>query len=68
MKMGVIGYVLGGGVVVGVMGTLLVLVEESIPDVDVLWAIPLAIIAAILGGLFILGAGKLGKLAEQRTK
>ena len=68
MKMDVIGYVLGGGVVVGVMGTLLVLVEESIPDVDVLWAIPLAIIAAILGGLFILGAVKLGKLAEQRTK
>ena len=68
MKMDVIGYVLGGGVVVGVMGTLLVLVEESIPDVDVLWAIPLAIIAAILGGLFILGAVKLGKLAEQRSK
>ena len=68
MKMDVTGYVLGGGVVVGVMGTLLVLVEESIPDVDVLWAIPLAIIAAILGGLFILGAVKLGKLAEQRSK
>jgi hypothetical protein len=65
MKMDVIGYVLGGGVVVGVMGTLLVLVEESIPDVDVLWAIPLAIIAAILGGLLFLHVRKLG---EQRTK
>ena len=42
--------------------------NESIPGVDVLWAIPLVIIALILGGLFILGAGKLGKLAEQRTK
>ena len=62
--MDVIGYVLGGGVVVGVM-TLLVLVEESIPDVDVLWAIPLAIIAAILGGLLFLHVRKLG---EQRTK
>ena len=65
MKMDVTGYVLGGGVVVGVMGTLLVLVEESIPDVDVLWAIPLAIIAAILGGLLFLHVRKLG---EQRTK
>jgi len=54
--------VLGGGVVVGVMGTLLVLEEESIPGV---WAIPLAIIAAILGGLYFL---RVGKLAEQRSK
>ena len=63
--MDVIGYVLGGGVVVGVMGTLLVLVEESIPDVDVLWAIPLGIIGLILGGLLFLHVRKLG---EQRTK
>ena len=42
--------------------------NESILDIDALWAIPLVIIALILGGLFILGAGKLGKLAEQRTK
>ena len=62
MKMHVIGYVLGGGVVVGVMGTLLVLVEESIPGV---WAIPLAIITLILGGLLFLRARK---LREQRTK
>ena len=62
MKMDVIGYVLGGGVVVGVMGTLLVLVEESIPGV---WAIPLAIITLILGGLLFLRARK---LREQRTK
>ena len=63
--MDVTGYVLGGGVVVGVMWTLLVLVEESIPDVDVLWAIPLAIIALILGGLFI---HRQVKLSEQRSK
>ena len=62
MKMDVTGYVLGGGVVVGVMGTLLVLVEESIPGV---WAIPLAIITLILGGLLFLRARK---LREQRTK
>ena len=66
--MDVIGYVLGGGVVVGVMGTLLVLVEESIPDVDVLWAIPLAIIAAILGGLYFLHFLRVGKLAGQQSK
>ena len=60
--MDVTGYVLGGGVVVGVMGTLLVLVEESIPGV---WAIPLAIITLILGGLLFL---RLRKLGEQRTK
>ena len=39
--------------------------NESIPGVDVLWAIPLVIIALILGGLFIHRQGKLG---EQRTK
>jgi len=42
--------------------------NESILDIDALWAIPLVIIALILGGLFILGAGKLEKLAEQRSK
>ena len=62
MKMDVTGYVLGGGVVVGVMGTLLVLVEESIPGV---WAIPLAIITLILGGLLFL---RMRKGSEQRTK
>ena len=62
MKRDVIGYVLGGGVVVGVMGTFFVLVEESIPGV---WAIPLAIITLILGGLLFLRARK---LREQRTK
>ena len=39
--------------------------NESILGVDVLWAIPLAIIAAILGGLYFL---RVGKLAEQRSK
>ena len=41
---------------------LILLEEESIPGV---WAIPLAIIAAILGGLYFL---RVGKLAEQRSK
>ena len=62
MKMDVIGYVLGGGVVVCVFGTLFVLEEESIPGV---WAILLAIITLILGGLLFL---RLRKLGEQRTK
>ena len=39
--------------------------NESIPGVDVLWAIPLVIIALILGGLYFL---RVGKLAEQRSK
>ena len=39
--------------------------NESILDIDALWAIPLAIIALILGGLYIHRKGKLG---EQRTK
>ncbi|GIT52706.1 MAG: hypothetical protein Ct9H300mP15_29190 [Gemmatimonadota bacterium] len=41
---------------------LILLEEESIPGV---WAIPLAIIAAILGGLYFL---RVGKLAEQGLK
>ena len=46
--------------------TLLVLKwTESIPDVDVLWAIPLAIIALILGGLLI---HRTVKRDEQRLK
>ena len=55
-------FVLGGGALVCALGTLLVLVEESIPGV---WAIPLAIITLILGGLLFLRARK---LREQRTK
>jgi len=55
-------FVLGGGALVCALGTLLVLVEESIPGV---WAIPLAIIALILGGLFI---HRQVKLSEQRSK
>ena len=60
--MDVIGYVLWGGVVVGVFGTLFVLEEESIPGV---WPILLAIITLILGGLLFL---RLRKGSEQRTK
>ena len=37
----------------------------AFPDVAVLWAIPLAIIALILGGLYFL---RVGKLAEQRSR
>ena len=62
MKMDVIGYVLWGGVVVCLFGTLFVLEEESIPGV---WAILLAIITLILGGLLFL---RLRKGSEQRTK
>ena len=56
--------------IAGIMAAVVFIVqdEESSLGVDVLWALPLVIIALILGGLFILGAGKLGKLAEQRTK
>ena len=49
-----------GGIMIAVV--LILLEEESIPGV---WAIPLAIIAAILGGLYFL---RVGKLAEQRSK
>ena len=56
--------------ITGIIAAVVFIVQsnESILDIDALWAIPLVIIALILGGLFILGAGKLGKLAEQRTK
>ena len=52
-----------GGIMIAVV--LILLEEESIPGV---WAIPLAIIAAILGGLYFLHFLRAGKLAEQRSK
>ena len=53
--------------ITGIMAAVVFIVQsnESILGVDVLWAIPLAIIAAILGGLYFL---RVGKLAEQRSK
>ena len=65
MKWDVTSQMLFGGALVCALGTLLVLmaqVEESILGV---WAIPLAIITLILGGLLFLRARK---LREQRTK
>ena len=62
MKWDVTSKMLFVGALVCALGTLLVLVEESIPGV---WAIPLAIITLILGGLLFLRARK---LREQRTK
>ncbi|MCH2464221.1 MAG: hypothetical protein MK335_13500, partial [Gemmatimonadetes bacterium] len=65
MKMDVTDYVLGGGALGCGWVAWLIFQGTEFPDVDVLWAIPLAIIALILGGLYIHRKGKLG---EQRTK
>ena len=65
MKMDVTDYVLGGGALGCGWLAWLIFQGTEFPDVDVLWAIPLAIIALILGGLYIHRKGKLG---EQRTK
>jgi len=62
MKTDVTSLMLGGGALVCVFGMSLVLEDESIPGV---WAIPLAIITLILGGLLFLHQRK---LSEQRTK
>ncbi len=63
--MDVTDYVLGGGALGCGWLAWLIFQGTEFPDVDVLWAIPLAIIALILGGLYIHRKGKLG---EQRTK
>ena len=65
MKMDVTDYVLGGGALGCGWLAWKIFEGTAFPDIDALWAIPLAIIALILGGLYIHRKGKLG---EQRTK
>ncbi len=65
MKMDVTDYVLGGGALGCGWLAWQIFEGTAFLDVDALWAIPLAIITLILGGLFI---HRKGKVAEQRTK
>ena len=63
--MDVTDYVLGGGALGCGWLAWVIFEGTAFLDVDALWAIPLAIIALILGGLFI---HRMAKVAEQRTK
>ena len=63
--MNVTDYVLGGGAFGCGFLAYAIFEGTAFPDVDVLWAIPLAIIALILGGLVI---HRTVKRDEQRTK
>ena len=65
MKADVTDFVLGGGALGCFLLALEIFEGTAFLDVDALWAIPLAIIALILGGLFI---RRMVKLAEQRSK
>ena len=65
MKMNVTDYVLGGGAFGCGFLAYAIFEGTAFPDVDVLWAIPLAIIALILGGLLI---HRTVKRDEQRLK
>ena len=66
--MDVTDYVLGGGAFGCGFLAYAIFEGTAFPDVDVLWAIPLAIIAAILGGLYFLHFLRVGKLAGQQSK
>ena len=63
--MDVTDYVLGGGAFVCGWLAWKIFEGTGFFGVDVVWAIPLAIIALILGGLFI---HRMAKIGEQRTK
>jgi hypothetical protein len=65
MKMDVTDYVLGGGALGCGWLAWEIFEGPGFFGVDVVWAIPLAIIALILGGLFI---HRMAKIGEQRTK
>ena len=68
MKMDVVRRMLGGGAFGCGFLAYAIFEGTAFPDVDVLWAIPLAIIAAILGGLYFLHFLRVGKLAGQQSK
>ena len=68
MKMDVVRRMLGGGAFGCGFLAYAIFQGTAFPDVDVLWAIPLAIIAAILGGLYFLHFLRVGKLAGQQSK